>query len=168
MRGVASADPSLVVRRGEPGDAEALIELEREARQALEPLRGGLPRLEETAARGAAWQSRLEDADHGVAVAEVEGVVLGWLSIVGPDNWGVAMIESVYVSDGARELGLGDELVAWAMAWAQRQGARRIESWALPGDRDTKNLFERNGMTARLITVSRTLSDPATSGDASR
>jgi L-amino acid N-acyltransferase YncA len=165
---VSWADPSLVVRQGSESDAEALAELEHEARLALAPLRGGQRRLEETTPVGTRWRERLSDDTTGVAVAEVEGVVLGWLSVTGPDAWGVALIDSVYVSEGARELGLGDELVAWAMAWATQRSAHRIESWALPGDRDTKNLFERNGMTARLITVSRVLSDPASSGDVSR
>lgn len=165
---MSSADPSLLVRQGSVADAAALVELEHEARLGLEPVRGGLRRLEETPAVGPAWYDRLLDHDVGVAVAEVDEVVLGWLSMRGPDSWGVAVIDSVYVSEGARELGLGDELVAWAMDWATQRGARRLESWALPGDRDTKNLFERNGMTARLITVSRSLSDPASWGDASR
>jgi GNAT superfamily N-acetyltransferase len=80
----------------------------------------------------------------------------------------VAVIDSVHVYEGARELGLGDDLVEWALGWARHHRATSVESWALPGDRDTKNLFERNGLTARLITVSRELSDPASSADASR
>jgi hypothetical protein len=33
----------------------------------------------------------------------------------------------------------------------------RIDALALPGDRDTKNLYERNGIVARLITAAREL-----------
>ena len=34
---------------------------------------------------------------------------------------------------------------------------RALEGEALPGDRETKNLYERAGITARLITVSKSL-----------
>jgi hypothetical protein len=33
----------------------------------------------------------------------------------------------------------------------------RIDALSLPGDRDTKNLYERNGLTARLIVATSTL-----------
>jgi hypothetical protein len=36
-------------------------------------------------------------------------------------------------------------------------GAKELEETALPGDRQTKKLFERFGMKARAITVSRRL-----------
>ena len=40
---------------------------------------------------------------------------------------------------------------------AVEAGASVLEGQALPGDRETKNLYERAGITARLITVSRRL-----------
>ena len=40
---------------------------------------------------------------------------------------------------------------------AEAAGARLLEGHALPGDRQTKNLYERAGIKARLITVSTTL-----------
>ena len=42
-------------------------------------------------------------------------------------------------------------------AWGRDGGAELVEGHALPGDRNIKNLYERAGVTARLITVSRRL-----------
>ncbi len=41
-----------------------------------------------------------------------------------------------------------------AIEAGRRAGMRLLEGEALPGDRDTKNLYERAGIKARLITVS--------------
>lgn len=166
--GSGSADPHTFVRRAVVTDAELLEALERDARAALAPVRGGARRLAEVAAYGSSWSEHLQLPHVAVVVAGLDNMVFAWLSVHDPDDLGVAVIDSVFVHEGARELGLGDALVEWAVAWARERGAQAIESWALPGDRETKNLFERNGLTARLITVSRSLSDPASSADASR
>ena len=43
------------------------------------------------------------------------------------------------------------------LAAARGRSVRRIDAEALPGDRATKNLFERAGLVARLIVVSQDL-----------
>ena len=53
---------------------------------------------------------------------------------------------------------LGDHMLpraGEAIARLRERGATAVESWALPGDRDTKNLFERAGVTARKLVVSK-------------
>ena len=45
-------------------------------------------------------------------------------------------------------------MLAAGLQHARDRGAQVFEGEALPGDRDTKNLYERAGITARLITVS--------------
>ena len=69
----------------------------------------------------------------------------------------VATVVRVYVTARARRIGVGDALINGARATAKSRGCSRIDALALPGDRDTKNLFERNGLTARLIVASRPL-----------
>ena len=69
----------------------------------------------------------------------------------------VARVDQVYVTPEAREVGFGDALLAAAADEALGAGASVLEGEALPGDRETKNLYERAGITARLITVSRRL-----------
>ena len=54
----------------------------------------------------------------------------------------------------ARELGFGDWLLEAALHAARDAGSTVLEGTALPGDRDTKNLYERAGIKARKITVS--------------
>lgn len=69
----------------------------------------------------------------------------------------VVRAEVVYVDPGAREVGVGEALVDELLALAGRRGAVALESTALPGDRELKNLFERVGLVARAIVVSKAL-----------
>jgi len=87
-----------------------------------------------------------------VWVASIDDVIVGYL--VARLDADVARILDVFVQPEARELGFGDELLASAIAAFRESGARLLEGEALPGDRDTKNLYERAGIKARLITVS--------------
>ena len=66
----------------------------------------------------------------------------------------LAAVGEVYVTPPARELGFGDALLDAAIVDARSSGATMLEGESLPGDRDTKNLYERAGIKARLITVS--------------
>ncbi|MFM8993645.1 MAG: GNAT family N-acetyltransferase [Actinomycetota bacterium] len=92
-------------------------------------------------------------------VAEVDGVTVGFTTIrttrVGESL--VATIVRVFVTARARRVGIGDALIAAARSQARERGCARIDALALPGDRDTKNLFERNGLTARLIVATSAL-----------
>jgi hypothetical protein len=62
-----------------------------------------------------------------------------------------------YVEELARELGCGDGLLALATEIATAAHCRTIEGNALPGDRETKNLYERASMKARKIVTARDL-----------
>ena len=68
-----------------------------------------------------------------------------------------AIIEQVFVTRDARNLGVGDALVSATLDWAQQQKLTALDALALPGDRETKNLYERSGLVARLITVTKKL-----------
>ena len=46
-------------------------------------------------------------------------------------------------------------MLAEAIGAIRASGGVCVESFALPGDRDTKNLYERAGVTARKIIVSK-------------
>lgn len=153
------------VRPGRLDDIEALGGLEAEAREALISARGGVRWLEEHPVIGSRWAALLE---HGhVFVAEIDRTVpVGYLIL--DVTGGVATVDQVFVTVGARELGFGDALLEVATERARQLGARLLEGQALPGDRDTKNLYERAGITARLITVSRPLTDPSNAAGASR
>ena len=153
-----------LTRPASADDAPALRALEQEARASLVDRRGGARWLEEHPEHGARWGELIGSTP--VFVAVIDDVVVGY-AVVEVDAT-VATIEQVYVTTDARELGFGDELVAAAREAGAAAGASVIEATALPGDRETKNLYERAGITARLITVSAPISGPASSAGASR
>jgi GNAT superfamily N-acetyltransferase len=145
-------DPT--VRRATADDAEQLRELEVEARQALVGQRGGDRWLVEHPLVGDDWPRRCEVSD--VFVGSIDEVVIGYLvADLGDDA--IVRIDQVWVTPQARELGFGDGLLALAIDTARAGGAVAVEGQALPGDRHTKNLYERAGIVARLITTFRRL-----------
>jgi ribosomal protein S18 acetylase RimI-like enzyme len=149
--------PTLAVRRATAVDVAALAALEHEAREAITDSRGGAALLADRPAVGD-WDAALADPGRAVWVATIDEVVLGVLELRFPLHpGGAGEVRQVYVVPGARELGLGDDMLAAAIEATMEAGGVAIEAVALPGDRETKNLFERSGMTARLITVSKRL-----------
>ena len=155
----------VIVRAAEEFDAPACVDIDAAARRDLVDQRGGeawlaehLPLSEESEWWAHSFVAVIDDVVVGFLVGRIDDTTRGR----------VFRIDRVYVLADARELGCGDELVAAAMARATAEDCRFMEAVALPGDRDTKNLYERAGVTARSITVSKRLSDPSNSGDASR
>lgn len=140
------------VRRAVPADAAPLMALEDAARAHLFYQRGGPAVLAEQPATGD-WETAIADDQRSVFVATLDDVVFGYLELRFPAS-GAAIVHQVYVDPEARELGLGDWLIEAALDAARAHGCRVFEGFALPGDRDTKNLFERAGITARKIIVS--------------
>lgn len=141
-------DPT--VRRAAANDAADIELLEREARGALIGQRGGERWLIEHPEVGETWTERFLTAD--VWVAHIERVVVGYLvAVLGSDR--IVRVEQVWVTPEARELGFGDGMLNAAIAGAMERGAEAVEGQALPGDRHTKNLYERAGIVARLITT---------------
>jgi GNAT superfamily N-acetyltransferase len=144
-------DPTVrLARADDADDINQLGLLEREARAALVGQRGGERWLIEHPDVGAAWTQRCTTAD--VWVAHIEQVVVGYLvAALGFDH--ILRVDQVWVTPEARELGFGDGMLAAAIAAAIERGAEAVEGQALPGDRHTKNLYERAGIVARLITT---------------
>lgn len=138
------------VRPATSGDAAQLDWLEREARATLTDRRGGDRWLATHPARDGAWGSVVDVGD--VYIAHIDEVAVGYLVLVMAGR--IAVIDDVYVTPPARELGFGDALLAAAIERARAAGCELLEGESLPGDRDTKNLYERAGIKARLITVS--------------
>ena len=143
-----------LVRPASDADIDALQLLESEGRHAVQDQRGGVRWLVEHPAVGTGWAARCLDAD--VLVGHIDDVVIGYIvAELGADQ--IVRVDQVWVTPGARELGFGDELLATAIARARALGAVAVEGEALPGDRQTKNLYERAGIVARLITTFRLL-----------
>jgi GNAT superfamily N-acetyltransferase len=95
------------------------------------------------------------DPDHPLWVGELDATVVGYLSASASGALGA--IEAVYVDPGCRAVGVGAAMMAEALAWMGRIGCTGVDALALPGARATKNFFEENGFTARLLVVHRPL-----------
>lgn len=143
-----------IVRVATDEDQDALRALELEARASLNDQRGGDVWLVEHPLIGDGWGDRCRDGE--VFVGTIDDVVIGYIvAELGADT--IVRVDQVWVTPEARELGFGDELLATAITSAQARGATAVEGQALPGDRHTKNLYERAGIVARLITTFRRL-----------
>ncbi len=156
---MSEVEPSLFppgwhVRGACAADTAQLAELEAEARDALVDSRGGAALLAEQPAVGD-WTTLLDHTEQHVWVAAIDDVVVGYLQLRHPRGMPTGVVIQVYVQPDAREVGFGDVLLAEAIAKIRDGGGVCVESFALPGDRDTKNLYERAGITARKIIVSK-------------
>jgi GNAT superfamily N-acetyltransferase len=126
--------------------------------------RGGPLFLAERSNRSALW---LLDAANGTVadsgyISVLSEVILADDALVGwscttvralPDGARMATIEELGVESGARAIGAGELLLESILKWCRTEGCRGVDSFALPGARETKNFFETFGMKARLLTV---------------
>ncbi len=134
------------VRPAGAADTDDLDALRRAARLAIADQRGGRAWLDDHVP--APW-----DAPHQtVLVGTLDGVVLGYAVVAVGER--VARLTEIFVDPEARQLGCGEALLDAALESARHAGCRRFDGIALPGDRATKNLFERAGIVARAIVVS--------------
>jgi len=145
-----------VVRPANADDIEALDWLQSTARFGLTDARGGQLRLRECP-EITDWPNLFADANTFVLVGTLDDVVLGYMVLLIRPEIDRGVITHAFVEEGARELGLGDTMVEHAIAHVREANLSGIEAVALPGDRETKNLFERAGLTARKITVYKSL-----------
>lgn len=142
-------------RAAGPGDAVRIRELEEAARVELGPMRGGhlfLLREASTAGDGTAWVGTIDDQVVGYSGAHIE--------VVG-DGTRLAVIDAIFVEEGARGVGVGEAMMEEVLAWSRQQGCVGVDAAALPGHRSTKNFFEGSGFTARLLIMHRALGDGA-------
>jgi GNAT superfamily N-acetyltransferase len=94
---------------------------------------------------------------HHLVVGTLDDHVVAYLyadtTPVAGDERPMAVIRELYVEPEGREVGMGEALMDSVLAWAQEVGCGGIDSFALPGNRAMKNLFERYGLVARAILV---------------
>jgi GNAT superfamily N-acetyltransferase len=157
----------LTARAARASDLRAVELLVGEGLRAVQPQRGADLWLTEqlpTAVAGGRFDELLDGSARRLIVGCVDDVPVGllvadWRELV--DGRRIARIGFVFVHEQARGIGIGELLVEAAMVWARESGCQGIDGWALPGDRETKNLFERSGLTARGIVVHRPLDGDA-------
>ena len=141
-----------VVRKARGQDTSAIVDLERLCLQEAQSFRGSSQLLSAVPLIGPELDKLQIDAHHIVFVIESSGEICGFAQMEISES--VAMVRRVYVGPQARDLGAGATLIDELRAHARLQGCTRIDAYALPGDRLTKNLFERAGMKARLLIAS--------------
>jgi GNAT superfamily N-acetyltransferase len=139
------------IREALPADAAALTWLQALARNALIGVRGGDTLLAEEPPVND-WVARLGEPGW-VFVGCLDDIVFAYIEGVMSSS-SVVYVRQVFVHPEARELGLGDGMLATLCEAARAAGVQRVEGAALPGDRDTKNLYERASITARKLIVS--------------
>lgn len=106
------------------------------------------------------FEASLDAEDHLLLVGTIDEVVFGfaaarWETL--GDGTRHAVVDELYVEPEARGVAVGEALMDAVLAWCEAQGCAGVDAVALPGDRETKNFFERFGLTARAIIVHRRL-----------
>lgn len=146
-----------VIRRAEATDLVTVSAIDSDSRDVLVGQRGGDAWLAEhpplTEMSGTDLVAR-------TMVGVIDDVIVGfavWEIDEDPIRGRIIRVERVHVVSDARELGFGDALLGAVVDEGRARSCRFIEGRALPGDRETKNLYERAGITARSIVVSKSL-----------
>lgn len=94
-------------------------------------------------------------------VGEIDGVVVGFLvariepMLPQADGGTIGAIRLVFVDHEAREVGVGEAMLAAAMEALRSRGVSVFDAHVLPGHRLVKNFFESGGFKARSIVMSR-------------
>ena len=145
-------------------DIATICDLCRRAEGELSSERGGAMLLRLSSRHApleASLRNDVEDADTLVVCGTIDEVVVGFAVCRSrtDDRGRVVTVEEIYTDPDARRIGVGEAMLGAVTQWARAVGADTLDSVALPGMRDTKNFFETFGLTARALTVSRSLDD---------
>jgi ribosomal protein S18 acetylase RimI-like enzyme len=140
-------------------DLPALAELARAALDELAPTRGGgvfVVREGRAAPLDETLRADINDDGAVVLVGTIDGVPIGYAvgrTEVLRDGTRLGRIDDLYVDAGARDVGVGEALMAELLLWFGAAGCAGVDATALPGNRSTKNFFEMSGFTARLLVM---------------
>lgn len=149
-------------RLAEAGDLLLLVTLARQGRHELNAAKGAsewlareaLPEpLEDT------YGTLLGSPDAAIVMGLIDGVGVGLLAlqVTAGARGRVGDVSEIYVQPEARGVGVGEAMLSLALEWCRSFDLAGIGGRALPGDRETKGLFERHRMVARSIEVYRSL-----------
>lgn len=108
---------------------------------------------------GTLLESWAHDVAHHVLVGTVDGEIVGVAAghcapgAMSP----LGVVDVVFVEPDARGVGVGTALAKALLEWFGATGCRGVDAPALPGDRESKQLFESFGLSARLLILHRRL-----------
>lgn len=149
------------VRPAEVSDIDELVSMMEAAAEELGGQRGGAALLRSqrgTASSAEIIRAALADDSAMVWCALWEHLIVGYaIARLDISEETVVSLSDIYTMPDARDVGVGEILLESALAWAIAHEAVAIDAQTLPGARESKNLFERFGLTARLLTVRRDL-----------
>lgn len=141
-------------RPATPADATVVAELRGLAAADLAGKRGGAQ----------AAVAEFDDTAPPVGTGTADAAVV--VGCIGDDPVGVASLVrtgprarlvELFVHPDARGVGVGHTMLQAVEDTARNWGCTDLDSYALPGDRDTKNFFESHAMKSRLLVVHRSL-----------
>lgn len=149
------------MRPAVPDDVGVIVELARALRAELAPMKGGTV-WESRDARpeplGPAFAALVEDPGSCLLVGTIDGTVVGFavgqVETLG-DGSRLGVIPEIFVDAEARAIGVGEAMLGELLGFFSAQGCAGVDSFALPGHRLTKNFFEENGFTARMLVMHR-------------
>jgi len=155
----AATELRLATRVGSEDDLQSFVELYRGFREEIASERGAVVHLSREAffePLEARFMAILRDdrqqALLGTLDAVPVGMAVGRLEDLA-DSSRLAVIDVLYVEPGAREVGVGESLLAYAVDWARSKGATGLDTTVLPGMRQAKNFLEGCGFAARLLVM---------------
>lgn len=153
-------------RRATLADLSRLVELRQALLEELWSQRGGrllaasIHRTDPSGSLGA----DIADPSRLVVAGSWDGVVVGFgvgrvdeMPGVSAAESRVGVVESLYVEPEARGVGVGEAVMDAVLAWCAEAGCVAADAPALPGNREAKGFFERQGFTARLLVMNRAL-----------
>jgi len=115
----------------------------------------GRPSVEDASAEAlpaylAAFRETAASGFASIHVAESDGAVVGTFSLAFIPNISnrggrVAQIESVHVAEAIRGRGVGEQMLAWAIAESRRRGCFRLQLTSNKSRVDAHRFYERLG-----------------------
>jgi GNAT superfamily N-acetyltransferase len=138
--------PAIVIREATAADESIISDLDTEARSEGRRHRGSPHLFESLGTFDERWTNR--EQVYRFDVAQVDGQIVGFAVVHRRER---PLLDQIFVHPQARGLGIGAALLKDTV---QRHGAENLDALSLPGDRLTKNLYERAGLKARLIIAS--------------
>lgn len=155
-----TTEPAPIVRIATRGDVAEVVDLYRRlAREqsALRPLWEYADGFNEPVAESV--ESIIAADDQTLYVAEESGAVVGFLEAIVErlldqgEGESVGVVRMIYTLEGVRGVGIGDAMLAHALAVFRGQGIKLFDARVSPGHRSAKNFFEAHGFKARLIVM---------------
>jgi GNAT superfamily N-acetyltransferase len=150
------------VRPAGPDDLDRCAELLAGARRQARQFRGG-DRLAVAGPERATVDRWVAEGPNrsllvGIFAGATVGLATGHLAETGPTGpRRLGRLDCCYVEPAARRVGVGEALVTQLLTWFAAQGCTDVDAPALPGDRDSKQLYETAGFKARLLVLHRPL-----------